>query len=157
MKRTGNSEGISNAYVWTDELGLSTKLLGKSVGSEKLYVNLDSVPPKAYSTKYHSHTQQEEFFYILSGRGVLRLNEEKIPVGAGDFLSKPASQQIAHTFYNDGTEPLVILDIGTAEREDTCYYPDEEVYLHKSNGTRHVYKLDSALDGWSSDPNQHTE
>lgn len=133
--------------------GLVTKQLGASVGSQKLYVNLDTVPAGAYSTKYHSHSQQEEFFYILSGNGILRLNDEKETVKAGDFLAKPAGIDLAHTFYNPGPEPLMILDVGTVEKEDTCYYPDENIYLHKANGTSQVYAGDQLIKGWKSDPN----
>jgi uncharacterized cupin superfamily protein len=154
MDRIGNINHILDEFIWKDNIGLITKELGKSVGSQKIYVNLDSVPPKGFSTEYHSHSQQEEFFYITSGIGILRLNGQEIDVKAGDFLSKPAGKDIFHTFYNSGIEPLLILDIGTNEKEDTCYYPDEEVYLHKVNGEHHAFKKNMLLENWSSDPNK---
>jgi uncharacterized cupin superfamily protein len=58
-KKTGNINAIAEEFIWEDEAGLITKELGKSVGSRKLYANMDSIPPGAYSTKYHSHSQQE--------------------------------------------------------------------------------------------------
>lgn len=154
MNKIGNINQISDEFVWKDTIGLITKELGKSVGSQKFYVNLDSVPTNGFSTKYHSHSQQEEFFYIISGVGLLRLNGQEVSVKAGDFLSKTAGKGISHTFYNPGLEPLVILDIGTNEKEDTCYYSDEEVYLHKSNGEKHVFKKNVLLENWTSDPNE---
>lgn len=83
--RTGNSRSLDQSYIWKDAAGLITKELGKSVGSERLYVNLDIIPPGAFSATYHSHSCQEEFFYILSGTGTLRLNDETYPVGPEDF------------------------------------------------------------------------
>ena len=83
--RTGNSRSLDQSYIWKDAAGLITKELGKSVGSERLYVNLDIIPPGAFSATYHSHSCQEEFFYILSGTGTLRLNDEMYPVGPEDF------------------------------------------------------------------------
>jgi Uncharacterized conserved protein, contains double-stranded beta-helix domain len=154
MNRTGNINQISDEFIWKDSIGLITKELGKSTGSQKIYVNMDSVPPSGFSTKYHSHSQQEEFFYIVSGNGILRLNDQEITVGQGDFLSKPAGENIAHTFYNSGEEPLIILDIGTNEKEDTCYYPDEDVYYHKSNGKNNAFKRAAFLKDWVSDPNE---
>ena len=68
MKIKGNIDEIPAEFIWSDKAGLMTKELGKYAGSEKIYANLDSIPPKAFSTKYHSHSQQEEFFYVLSGR-----------------------------------------------------------------------------------------
>ena len=149
-----NTEKLADEYLWMDELGLLTKSLGQAAGSQKLYVNIDRVPPAGYSTKYHSHSQQEEFFMILSGTGTLRLNDEMIAVSKDDFISKPAGEMIAHTFYNSGSEDLVILDVGTVEKEDTCYYPDEDVYMQKSNGDRRVFKGNSLDKIWTSDPNE---
>lgn len=154
--RIMNIEKLPEEFIYQDSVGLITKSLGAAGGSKKIYVNIDSVPPKAYSTKYHSHSQQEEFFVILSGAGVLRLNDKNYSVKKGDFISKPAEQNIAHTFYNSGEEILVILDIGTNEKEDTCYYPDEDVYMQKSNEQRRVFR-GSALDiDWTSKPNAST-
>lgn len=148
-----NIKQLSEEYIWRDTAGLITKSLGASAGSQKIYVNIDSVPPKAYSTKYHSHSQQEEFFLVLSGSGTLRLNDEEMPVNQGDFLAKPGAQGIAHTFYNSGSENLVILDIGTVEKEDTCYYPKEDVYMQKSNGQCRIFRGSELDTSWTSDPN----
>lgn len=148
-----NIEQLNGEFVYQDSVGLLTKSLGEAAGSRKLYVNIDSVPPHAFSTKYHSHSQQEEFFLILSGTGILRLNEEEIPVKQGDFLAKPAGENIAHTFYNSGFGSLLILDAGTVEKEDTCYYPDEDVYMLKSNRERRIFKGTDLDSSWSTEPN----
>lgn len=153
MEHTGNVDRLDDAFIWKDNAGLTTLELGRSAGSQRLYANVDIVPAGAYSTKYHSHTQQEEFFYILSGEGTLRTNEGEMQVKTGDFFAKPAGEGIAHTFYNSGTELLRILDVGTQDAEDTCYYPDEKMYLHKMNGTRQIYS-ETALDSeWQPAPN----
>ena len=151
--KINNIDELPEKFIWRDSLGLITKSLGEDAGSSGLYVNIDSVPPFGYSTKYHSHSQQEEFFLVLEGVGTLRLNDETIPVKKGDYIAKPGGKGIAHTFYNSGTEALVILDIGTVEPEDTCYYPDEDIYLHKSNGVNRAYRGGDADSGWTSDPN----
>ena len=83
-----NTRKLPDQFIWHDTVGLTTKSLGDAAGSRKIYVNIDYVPPKAYSTKYHSHSQQEEFFMILSGTGTLRLNEEEKTVRQGDFIVK---------------------------------------------------------------------
>jgi len=152
-----NIDQLPDEFVWKDSMGLVTKLLGTAGGSQKLYVNIDNVPPKAYSTKYHSHSQQEEFFIILSGIGILRLNDKEYSIKCNDFISKPAGQNLAHTFYNSGDENLVILDIGTNEKEDTCYYPDEDVYMQKSNKQCRIFRGTSLDQDWTSEPNTETE
>lgn len=156
IKRTGSMDSVAESFIWKDAAGLITKELGKSVGSVKLYANMDVVPPRAFSTKYHSHSQQEEFFFILSGEGILRLDDEEQTVHAGDFFSKPAGKGIAHSFYNSGEADLLILDIGTNQTEDTCYYPDEDVFLHKMNGIHQAYNGKSLMPDWTSDPNEES-
>jgi len=150
-----NVNQLSEDFIWQDQVGLITQSLGAAAGSQKIYVNIDRVPPNAFSTKYHSHSQQEEFFMILDGSGTLRLNGEEYPVTKGDFIAKLPAKDIAHQFYNCGKDILVILDVGTVEKEDTCYYPDEDIYLHKSNGRNIAFKKQSLLDKWTSDPNNN--
>jgi uncharacterized cupin superfamily protein len=130
---------------------LKTVMVGEALGTEKLYVNVDFVKPGAKSAKYHSHSMQEEFFLILRGRGILRLNGEETAVKPGDFISKPAGRGIAHQFINDGTDILQILDIGTREKNDIVTYPDENtVYIRNK---KLVFHADDKIEGWTSDPN----
>lgn len=148
-----NTDKLPEKFIWHDNVGLITKSLGEAAGSQKIYVNIDYVPPKANSTKYHSHSQQEEFFLILSGTGTLRINDEEITVRQGDFIAKPAGKNIAHTFYNFSDEILTILDIGTMESEDTCYYPDDDMYMQKSNGIRRIFRGSDLNTSWLPEPN----
>lgn len=152
MKRIGSMDTVADEFIWKGAFGLISKELGKSVGSEQLYANLDIVPPGAHSTKYHSHSRQEEFFFILSGNGTLRLNDKELQVGTGDFFAKPAGKGITHTFYNSSSQNLLILDVGTRPEEDTCYYPDEDMYLHRMNGIRQKYSGKTLDDDWSANP-----
>lgn len=145
---------LAKQHVWEDGHGFVTKSLGGAAGSEKIYVNIDILPPKAYSAKYHSHSQQEEFFLVLEGSGTLLLNDQEQPVQKGDFIAKPAGKGIAHTFYNSGDAPLVLLDVGTVEKEDTCYYPSGDVYLQKSCGQRRAFSGGGLLTDWTSAPDQ---
>lgn len=149
-----NIEQLQVEFIWQDSVGLITKSLGAAGGSQRFYVNIDYVPLKSYSTKYHSHSQQEEFFMILSGTGTLRLQDKEWIVKQGDFFAKPAAQNIAHTFYNSGNEVLVILDVGTNEKEDTCYYPDEDIYMLKSNEQRRAFRGSDLNTSWTSEPNK---
>ena len=148
-----NIEKLSEKFIWRDSVGLMTKSLGEAAGCKKIYVNIDYVPPKAYSTKYHSHSEQEEFFMILSGQGTLRINGEEHLIKKGDFIGKPNSKNIAHTFYNSGDEVLVVLDIGTNEKEDLCYYPDDDMYMLKTNEKRLIFNGKDLNTEWTPEPN----
>lgn len=114
--------------------GTVTRMLGTLAGSQRLNINLDIVPPGAYSTRFHAHTAQEEFFYILRGSGTLRTADGTQPVREGCFVAKPAGLENPHTFHNSGNEALYILDICTRDVGDVAYYPDADVYLFRGSG-----------------------
>ncbi len=154
MKRISNLGRIPRKYVDDPDFQtmLKTVMVGASVGCEKLYVNIDFVKPGGKSAKYHSHTKQEEFFLILGGSGILRMDGEETPVGVGDVISKPAGKEIAHQFINNGREVLRILDVGTREKGDVAVYPDENVtYLRDP---KWAFDIGGRIPGWITDPNE---
>jgi uncharacterized cupin superfamily protein len=153
MSKVLNIDHVPNEFVDDPKFqsAMKTAYLGAAAGSQEIYVNIDYVKPGAKSVKYHSHSRQEEFFLILAGSGVLRIQDQEIPVKQGDFVAKPAGKDIAHQFINNGSEVLEILDCGLNERDETVTYPDEDVVLLKKQ--RLVFKISDALKDWSSDPN----
>ena len=90
---------------------------------------------------------------IGAAAGSERLYVNSYPVTKGDFFAKPSGQNIAHSIYNFGDTDLILLDIGTVEQEDTCYYPDEDMYLLKSNGQRRIISGSDFNNEWTTEPN----
>jgi uncharacterized cupin superfamily protein len=152
MPKVYNLNNVPNEFIATFPGNVKTMYLGAASGSEKLYANLDRIPPGLKSAKYHSHTKQEEFFLIMRGKGTLRLNNKEIQVQQGDFVAKPAGKLIAHQFINTGEDVLEILDVGLQTRGDIAYYPDEDVYL--IHDAKIVVKGGSNLPNWDSEPNR---
>lgn len=134
------------------ESKMKTIFMGAAAGSRKIYVNIDYIKPGARSVKYHSHSRQEEFFFVLKGTGTLRMNEAKTQIKAGDFIAKPSGEGLAHQFINTGGEVLEILDCGTKEDNDIITYPDEGLVLLREEGL--IFKTSDSLETWSSDPNE---
>ena len=153
MVKINNLTELPNKFIGDPqfESKLRTKYLGVAAGSEKLYLNLDYIKPGGLSVKYHSHSHQEEFFAILKGSGILRLDNEEIPVKPNDFFAKPAGKGIAHQFKNDSDDILIILDCGTLDENDEVYYPDEDVTYKKKE--KIAYKESNPIENWTSDPN----
>ncbi|WP_032122082.1 cupin domain-containing protein [Clostridium amazonitimonense] len=152
MIKISNINNIHEDFA-ADFLGkASTLYLGKAAGSEKFYINIDRIVPGYKSTKYHSHTKQEEFFLILNGEGTLRIDDKEYLIKKGDFVSKPAGKNIAHQFINTGSKVLEILDIGSKEQGDIAYYPDEEVFYLSDQEL--VFNKNHNLDQWDSEPNK---
>ncbi|MEG0752372.1 MAG: GNAT family N-acetyltransferase [Angelakisella sp.] len=151
MQMVHNASVLPSDCIWQGAGGLITQQLGKAGGSKDFYVNIDILPPGTYSTKYHSHTTQEEFFLVLRGSGLLRLEGKEYTVNQGDFFSKLPGY--AHCFFNSGNMPMEILDVGTAVDRDICYYPDEGVTMEKQGGRLRILKAGEELTNWSSEPN----
>jgi len=155
MNNILNIDNIPKEYIddpWFQSK-IKTILIGHAAGCEKIYVNIDYVKPGGKSTKYHSHSKQEEFFLIMSGTGILRMNEEEIQINTGDVISKPAGKDIAHQFINNSLEILQILDVGTREKGDIVKYPDEGVLLIKDE--KLVFNINDNVKDWTSEPNRN--
>jgi uncharacterized cupin superfamily protein len=98
-----------------------------------LGVNLMQVPPGRTASPFHSHQREDEAFFVLKGRGVLRYGDEIIPLRAGDCVSCPAGTGDAHQIANPYDEgDLVYLAIGTHDRDEVCVYPDSGKVLVRS-------------------------
>lgn len=63
--------------------------------------------PPAASTTPHYHPRTEEIYYILAGRGRMRIGEETAAVGPGDAIAIPPGS--THQITNTGDETLVFL------------------------------------------------
>ena len=88
-------------------------------------VSVYQVPPGKSAYPYHSHTNNEESFYILQGTGLVKTPDGLIEVSSGDFLFFPADESGAHQITNvSETEMLVYIDFDTENRIDVAFYPD---------------------------------
>jgi mannose-6-phosphate isomerase-like protein (cupin superfamily) len=59
------------------------------------------------ATTEHYHPLTEEIYYILSGQGRMKIEEDFREVEAGDAIAIPPGQK--HKLWNIGSTPLVLL------------------------------------------------
>ncbi len=59
------------------------------------------------STGIHIHQQADEFFYVVSGRGLVRVDATETPVEADDFVFVPKGHE--HRVSSAGPMPLELL------------------------------------------------
>ncbi|PKM49695.1 MAG: mannose-6-phosphate isomerase [Firmicutes bacterium HGW-Firmicutes-7] len=154
MNNISNIDNISKKYMYDPDFQteMKTILIGDAIGCEKIYVNIDYIKPGSESVKYHSHSKQEEFYLIMSGTGILRIDGEEILIKVGDVISTPAGKDIGHQFINNSSEILQILDVGTREKDDIISYPEENVIYVKNKNL--VFNIKDNIKNWSSEPNQ---
>ncbi|TPV94302.1 MAG: cupin domain-containing protein [Myxococcales bacterium FL481] len=83
---------------------------------------------------FHYHQREDEVFYVLSGRGVLRYGDDVRHIGPGDCISCPAGTQTAHQIANPFDDDLIYLCIGNHEPDEVCVYPDNGKVLIRELG-----------------------
>jgi uncharacterized cupin superfamily protein len=141
--------GERNAY--------KRKKLGVAAGAQKLGCSLLELPPGKRSFPLHWHGANEEAFYVLSGRGKLRLGTSSLDVGPGDSVSLGCEAEHAHQLINDGHEPLRYLAISTMITPEIVFYPDSRKVMAMSGRSQTgsplggVFRESSAVDYWDGE------
>jgi uncharacterized cupin superfamily protein len=97
--------------------------LSRRAGMKRAHVSIGRIPPGKDSFAYHTHMLEEEWLYILSGRGVAMIDGEETEVGAGDFMGFP-TPSVAHLLKNPFDEELVYLMGGEDLPLDVVEYPE---------------------------------
>lgn len=103
--------GVRFRHPLNPKSDVRLRALGDAAGLSRIGVNLASLAPGAESFLFHSHERAEEFVYILAGRGLAEIGEDKFEVGAGDFMGFTAPGP-AHHLTNPFNEDLVYLTGG---------------------------------------------
>lgn len=106
-----NPKAVRHTVCLTDDLGFTD-----------MGVHLVSVEPGDDSSEHHSHEEDEEFLYVLAGKGVAFIGDEQFDVEAGDFMAFPKHSP-PHHMHNASGEDLVYLVGGTRAPIDIVNYP----------------------------------
>lgn len=112
-----------------------TRTLGTLTGLQRIGVHLVHLPPGHESTQHHYHDADEEFLYVISGRGIACIGDDELTVGPGDFMGFPAPSP-AHSLRNPFAEDLVYLMGGERNAIDTVHYPRIQRSMFKAHGRR---------------------
>lgn len=90
----------------------------------KCRANFVEIEPGNYAYGYHYHEANEEVFYFISGKGVVRTKDGDIKVQAGDVIGFPTGENGAHVVRNESDERLVYIDFGTTSLPEIAHLPD---------------------------------
>ena len=119
-------------------------------GMGRLGVNETRLPPGRALCPFHYHQREDEVFYVLSGKGVLRSGDRLIDIGPGDCISCPAGDGVAHQIANPFDEDLVYLAIGPNDPDEVCVYPDSGKIMVRSLRTVGVLEKTDYMHGEGS-------
>jgi uncharacterized cupin superfamily protein len=112
----------SFSHPWNPNSLVRGVTLSRLTGLERTGVNLVRVAPGKESFIYHTHHFEEEWIYVLSGRGVAEIDGAEHEVSAGDFMGFP-TPSVAHHLRNPFDVELVYLVGGEHLDHEVADYP----------------------------------
>lgn len=130
-------------HVWareTGKFGAESQEGALGTGAKDLGYCVVTLDPGRRSCPLHFHHAEEEMFFVLKGKALLRQGKEEdgeyeeIEVSAGDFMGFPAGTGIAHQFVNHTEEPFQYMGVSTKVKADVAEYPDSNKVLCRGNG-----------------------
>lgn len=139
-----NEEAVRYTASLTDPLGFTD-----------MGVHLVRITPSTASSEHHFHEEDEEFVYVLEGRGCVWIGDEAIEIEAGDFMAFPKNSP-AHHLENTSSVDLLCLVGGTRAPIDICNYPRLRLRQYRVHGVREWVRDDAltrmGLQPWVKPP-----
>jgi uncharacterized cupin superfamily protein len=96
--------------------------LSAVVGLTRIGVHFAVLPPGKESFVYHSHAVEEEWLYVLAGRGRIEIDGEQHELVAGDFVGF-ATPSAAHQLRNPYGQDLTYLTGGERKDVEIAEFP----------------------------------
>jgi uncharacterized cupin superfamily protein len=114
-------------YAFEPPVAATMADIGRTLGSRKIGLTIQTVAPGHRSSRRHRHLFQEELLIVMSGSGILLHGDDRVPCGPGDAFLYLPGDPAPHSFENSGTAPLVIWAFGDRHPHEVCEYPDQGV------------------------------
>lgn len=68
-----------------------------------------TIGPRKLAAPMHTHANEDEYSYVLSGRMGAQIGDEVVEAGPGELVAKPRG--IPHAFWNPGDEETHVLEL----------------------------------------------
>lgn len=108
--------------------------LGDAFGLRDFGVNLVTLPPGAWSSQRHWHSEEDEFVYVLAGEPVLVTDAGRTPLEPGMCAGFAAGSRDGHHLRNETDAPVVYLEVGSRRAGDDVEYPDIDMRARRRAG-----------------------
>ena len=115
-------EPVRHVHQFNERAVRLTRTLGERTGLQRIGIHLVRLPAGCDSTQFHYHDADEEFIYVLEGRGIAEIGEQRHEIGPGDFMGFPTPSP-AHNLHNPHEADLVYLVGGERNACDVVHYP----------------------------------
>jgi uncharacterized cupin superfamily protein len=96
----------------------------RAMGSNRLVLAQDEMPPDTHNTDLHFHSAREEAWYVRSGSGVARLGEDAFELRPGSFWFAHENTGVGHRI-EVGPDGMQLVTLGDLIPGDVCVYPEK--------------------------------
>jgi mannose-6-phosphate isomerase-like protein (cupin superfamily) len=87
----------------------NVEFLARSQDTPRFNLALITIGPNRGGPPPHSHSSEDDSFYIVEGELTLLLGDDELVAGPGTFVFVPP--EVTHTFANRGDTPVRMLNI----------------------------------------------
>jgi len=131
------------SHPWNSNSHISGTQIARLVGLKRVGVNLAKIPSGKESFIYHAHHREEEWIYIISGRGIAEIDGEEFEVSTGDFMGFP-TPSVAHHLRNPYDDELVYLMGGENLDVEIADFPRLGKRMLRLGGDIEIYDVSDA-------------
>lgn len=110
--------------------GRAKRRLTAPLGLTQFGVNITELAPDSATALRHWHSHEDEFVYVLDGEVTLVTDDGEQILGPGMCAGFPANAPDGHCLHNRSDRPALIIEVGSRDARDECYYPDDDLHCH---------------------------
>ncbi|MFQ5546655.1 MAG: cupin domain-containing protein [Woeseia sp.] len=138
------------SHPWNPNSEITGTRMSEKAGLGRTGVSLVRIAPGKESFVYHLHHREEEWVYVLSGRGLARIDGADYDMGPGDFVAFP-TPSVAHHMTNPFQDDLVYLMGGECLQHEIADFPDLDKRMIRLGENYAVYTLSDGRPLFESD------
>jgi uncharacterized cupin superfamily protein len=131
------------SHPWNPQSEITGTHLSGLAGLKRTGVSLVRIPPGKESFAYHAHHREEEWIYILAGRGIALVDGREYELDPGDFIAFP-TPSVPHNLRNPNEEDLVYMMGGENLDFEVADFPTLDKRMIRRGAEVEVYKLSDA-------------
>jgi uncharacterized cupin superfamily protein len=98
----------------------------RDIGSERLVLAHDAMPPDTHNTDLHFHSTREECWYVRGGGGVARIGKQAHELRPGSFWLRRPNGGVGHRI-EVGPEGMDLITMGDLVPADVVAYPERRM------------------------------
>jgi uncharacterized cupin superfamily protein len=100
----------------------------REMGSERLVLAHDAMPPDTHNTELHFHSTREECWYVRGGSGVARIGTQQHELRPGSFWLRRPNGGVGHRI-EVGPDGMDLITMGDLVGGDVVPYPERGTVL----------------------------